>query len=76
MRRMRRKKEREHDERENRKTWRMRLRSMRRRRRRRRRRRERGNCGALELLPDTNMDGGASSPRLQQIQKFKQCKSI
>ena len=28
------------------------------------------------LLPDTNMDGGASSPRLQQIQKFKQCKSI
>ena len=55
MRRMRRKKEREHDERENRKTWRMRLRSM------RRRRRERGNCGALELLPDTNMDGGAAS---------------
>ena len=28
------------------------------------------------LLPDTNMDGGASSPRLQQIQKFKQTKSI
>ena len=28
------------------------------------------------LLPDTNMDGGASSPRLQQIQKFKQSKSI
>ena len=67
---MRRKKERKHDERENRKTWRMRLRSM------RRRRGERGNCGALELLPDTNMDGGASSHRLQQIQKFKQCKSI
>ena len=28
------------------------------------------------LLPDTNMDGGASSPRLQQIQKFKQSTSI
>jgi hypothetical protein len=31
------------------------------RRRRRRRRRERGNCGAGELLPDTNMDGGVVS---------------